>query len=127
MKNTILVVDDDASVCGSLRQLFSNAGLEALTASSAEDALLIVREKKIDVIFLDLNLPEMNGIDLCRAIKKQNPVACCFAMTGHRSVFELVDCREAGFEDYFTKPTRFTQLLKAAEHAFERLERWKSL
>jgi DNA-binding response OmpR family regulator len=76
-------------------------------------------------MFLDLNLPGMNGMDLCRRIKKDKPMAIVFAVTGYASLFELVDCREAGFDDYFKKPVDMKSLVKAANDAFERIDRWK--
>ena len=77
------------------------------------------------VLFLDLNLPAMNGIELCREVHKDWPWIIAIAVTGYASLFELVNCREAGFEDYFIKPVEMKELLAAAEHAFKKLERWK--
>jgi CheY-like chemotaxis protein len=77
-------------------------------------------------MFLDLNLPNMNGIELCRQIKHDKPMAIVYALTGYASMFELADCREAGFDDYFTKPANMSALLKAAEDGFEKIKRWKS-
>jgi DNA-binding response OmpR family regulator len=67
----------------------------------------------------------MNGVDLCRAVHRDWPWSITIAVTGHASLFELVKCREAGFEDYFIKPVGSKELLKAAEHACNKLERWK--
>jgi CheY-like chemotaxis protein len=47
------------------------------------------------------------------------------AVTGYASYYELSDCRHAGFEDYFTKPVVLSDLIKVANDAFEKLERWK--
>ena len=46
-------------------------------------------------------------------------------MTGYATIFEAVECREAGFDDYYIKPISLKQLLKAAEDSLEKLERWK--
>jgi CheY-like chemotaxis protein len=77
------------------------------------------------VFFLDLNLPGMNGIDLCRLIRKDNPLTIAYAITGYANTFEVFDYREAGFEDYFTKPVELKKLIEAAERAFQKLGRWK--
>lgn len=92
---------------------------------NAEKALKIVKEASIHVMFLDLKMPGMNGVELCRKIKKDRPMAIIHAVTGFVSLFELSDCREAGFEDYFTKPVNLKQLYRAADIAFEKMERWK--
>ena len=97
-----------------------------VSADSAETALEILKKEHIQVMFLDLNLPEMNGVELCRRIKKDQPMSLVFAVTGYSSFFELVDCREAGFDDYFKKPVDIKILIKAATDAFEKMERWKN-
>jgi len=76
-------------------------------------------------MFLDLNMPGMNGVTLCERIRKDTPLAIIHAVTGYASLFELSDCREAGFDDYFYKPVKLSLLLKAAEDAFNKLDRWK--
>jgi CheY-like chemotaxis protein len=121
----ILVVDDEKLIRDLFEQAFSRAGYAVQTVESAEDALEVMKKTPISVLFLDLNLPGMNGIELCRQISKNWPMAISHAVTGYASLFEIHDCREAGFEDYFTKPVNLSDLLAAAEHAFKKLERWK--
>ena len=106
-------------------QAFSRAGYTVRSAEGAEEALEILKGEKIQVMFLDLNMPGMNGIDLCKVIRKDFPLAIIHAVTGYFSLFELADCREAGFDDYFTKPADLKMLLSAAQDAFEKLDRWK--
>ena len=121
----ILVVDDEKQIRDMYSQAFTRAGYEVKTAESAEDALEIFKKEQFWVLFLDLNLPGMNGVDLCREIRKQYPMSIAYAVTGYASLFELSDCRDAGFEDYFTKPASLSDLLEAAEHAFKKLARWR--
>ena len=85
----------------------------------------MIEKEPVFVYFLDLNLPGMNGIELCRAIKKRIPMAILYAITGYASLFELSECREAGFEDYFKKPCNLKTLAAASDSAFEKLARWK--
>ena len=121
----ILVVDDEQQIRDMYSQAFSRAGYMVKTAKSAEEAIEILENERYWVMFLDLDLPEMNGVDLCRQICRDNPMAICYAVTGYASLFELNDCREAGFEDYFTKPAGLSDLLDTAAHAFTKIERWK--
>lgn len=121
----ILVVDDEKAIINLFKQAFARAGVTVVPAESGEAALKVLEQEEIFVMFLDLNLPGMNGIELCRRIKKDKPMAIVFAVTGYASLFELVDCREAGFEDYFKKPADIKILIKVATEAFERLDRWK--
>ena len=121
----ILVVDDEQMIREMFAEVLGRAGYAVQTAESAEEALEIMRKTPYWVLFLDLNLPGMNGVDLCRQIRKDWPMTIAYAVTGYASLFDLSDCRDAGFEDYFTKPVALSLLLQAAEHAFKKLERWK--
>ena len=121
----ILVVDDEKAILNLLKQAFLRAGFVVVPAESAEEALTVLEQEELYVMFLDLNLPGMNGIELCRRIKNDKPMSIIFAVTGYASLFELVGCREAGFEDYFKKPADIKTLVKVANDAFEKIERWK--
>jgi len=121
----ILVVDDEEPIRDLFERAFTRVGYSVRTAESAEEALEIVQDTPYWVLFLDLNLPGMNGVDLCQRIRQEYPMAIPIAVTGYASLFELTDCRSAGFEDYFTKPVNLAELLDAAEQAFRKLERWK--
>ena len=125
MENKILVVDDEKAICDMLERAFTKAGYTVRCAGSGEEAVGVLKQENIQVMFLDLKLPEMSGVDLCRQIRKDKPIAIIYAITGYTSLFELADCREVGFDDYFTKPVELKVLLKAAEDAFEKLDRWK--
>ena len=121
----ILVVDDELAILTALEKVFSRAGYRAYLAETAEEALGILEKENINVMFLDLNLPGMNGVELCRKIRKDRPIAVIHAVTGYASLFELSDCREVGYDDYFTKPANMEMLLTAAHNAFEKVDRWK--
>ena len=125
MGKHILLVDDEVAVLKMMTRAFTRAGYEVETAESAEKAMELIKTYKYMVFFLDLNLPGMNGIDLCRRIRKDNPLTILYAVTGFATTFEVFDCRQAGFEDYFTKPVELKKLLEAAEQAFQKLARWK--
>jgi len=122
----ILIVDDEEAITKLITLVFSREGYEVKTAENGDQALKIIQKENIHVIITDLNMPEMNGIKLCRAIRKTVPMAMIFAMTGYASLFELAECREAGFDDYFVKPVNIKTLVKTAENAFEKLNRWKT-
>jgi DNA-binding response OmpR family regulator len=120
----ILVVDDEVLITDMLKTALGSAGYTALTAGSAEEALEILKRESIMVMFLDLNLPGMNGLDLCKRIRKKNTIGVIFAMTGYSNFYGLLDCRTVGFDDFFVKPFKLDVLLKSVQEAFERLDRW---
>ena len=125
MKRKILVVDDEASVRDLLNDAFRDAGYDVFLAEGAEHALEILNKEDIKVIFLDLKLFGMNGIELCRQIKKDSPTSIIHAITGWAALYDIDECREAGFDDFFTKPVQIEMLIKALEDAFEKLDRWR--
>ena len=120
----ILVVDDEEAIRDILKQAFTNAGYEVLTAESAEKAREILRNESIMVMFLDLNLPGMNGVKLCEMIRKENWIGVVYALTGYTDLFGLMECRRAGFDDFFAKPVSIGVLIEAAQEAFKKIERW---
>ena len=122
----VLILDDEEMIRVLLRKLLKRSGFEIVEASSAEEALEILKNDFIQIMFFDLMLPDMNGIDLCKEVKKKHPIAIIHAMTGYTSVFELATIREAGFEDYFIKPIKLDTILKAAENAAEKIARWRT-
>jgi DNA-binding response OmpR family regulator len=86
--------------------------------------LEILKQDSIMLMFLDLNLPGMSGIDFCKQIRKENWIGVVNAITGYTDLYGLLECRRAGFDDFFEKPVNLEILLKAAKQAFEKMERW---
>jgi DNA-binding NtrC family response regulator len=126
LEHRILIVDDDESIRNAFSKILTRHDYRVRTAGTAEEALVLMNEEPAWVLFMDLNLPGMDGVELCRRVRSHWPMAVAYAVTGYASLFELTGCRSAGFEDYFTKPVLIEDLLTAAERAFEKLERWKS-
>jgi CheY-like chemotaxis protein len=120
-----MIVDDEVSIRDLFLTAFSDVGYSVYLAENGEQALRILKQQEIDLIFLDLKLFGMNGIELCRQIKKGKPTSIIYAITGWTGLFEVEECREAGFDDYFTKPFQLDVLFRAVEDAFEKLDRWK--
>ena len=112
----ILVVDDEESLRKVYKKVFDHAGYNVRLAKSGAEALEHLKDDDIQVIYLDLKLPDMSGVELCRRVRKCRPAAVIYAVSG----LILEDYREAGFNDYFTKPISIKTLLRSAENAFER-------
>lgn len=121
----ILIVDDEVSILALLEEAFNLSGYAARTARNAEDALKVLEDETIKVMFLDIRLPGMSGIDLCGKIRERDQISIIHAFTGYSTYYGLLECRSAGFDDFFVKPVEIDVLLKAAADAFEKLTRWK--
>ena len=121
---TILVVDDEESIRAILDDILTKAGYNSRLVESAEEALDILKTETFPVMFLDIQLPRMSGIELCKKIRQKNPVSLIYAMTGYATVFDVFEFRKAGFDDCFMKPFVMERILRATEEAFERVRRW---
>lgn len=118
----VLLVDNEYSILKMLKEIFRYDNYSVFTAKNAEEALNILKDENIRVMFLDIVLPGMSGIDLCKKIRGNNHVCIINAFTG--AFYSLFECRAAGFDDFFIKPTGITLLLRATYEAFEKIERW---
>jgi DNA-binding response OmpR family regulator len=120
VKGKILVVDDEASIRELFSDVFTEAEYEVFAAEGGKEALKILQLEDADVIFLDLKLFGMNGIELCSQIRKTKPLSLIYAITGWGPLFEKEECREAGFNDYFEKPLDMDMLLSLVAGALPR-------
>jgi two-component system phosphate regulon response regulator PhoB len=108
----VLVVDDDADIREVVAAMLEAVGLSVTQVGSAEDALDLVRASGFDLMVLDWNLPRMNGLDLCRAIRKEPQVALVpvLFLTANASSQDMVDAFACGADDYVVKPFRAPEL-----------------
>ena len=121
-----MVVDDEENIQILLEEIFSEFDYSVISASSGEEALeKLKKESDIFVFFLDLQMPGIDGVQLCQRIRGNSPLCCIYALTAFSSLFDLATCREAGFDDYFCKPIEKELLIQAADQAFQKIERWK--
>lgn len=118
----LLVVDDEGAVLDVAETILTGAGYSVTCVESAEDALEALEKVSFSVFFLDLFLPGMNGVDLCRIIRGRFPNAFIYAITAHALRYDIADCRGTGFDDVFHKPVEGAILLEAASNAFAALD-----
>ena len=124
IEEKILLVDDDPGILSLFSYTLKSTGYSVYAAASGAEALEILQHNNIQVMFLDLNMPGMNGVELCRRIRQERPISIIYAVTGYTSLFELSNCREIGFDDYFPKPVPTEIIKEAARDAFKKLDRW---
>ena len=127
MDKKVLVVDDEDMIRNLMEETLTEVGFSVYTASTGEEALKLLVKENIEIIFLDLMLPGMDGINLCKLLKKNKPTSCIHAITGYKSTFDLITCLEAGFDDYFPKPFDLAIITKAAQDAADKIDRWKKI
>ena len=111
IKNTnILIVDDDLSIRNTMQEYINNAGFASQTASTAEEALELIRINKYAVVITDIRLPGMGGLELTKVIKKDN--GCdVIVVTGYSDDYSYEEAINIGASDFVIKPVRLEELL----------------
>lgn len=106
----ILVVEDDAQLRRTLRTILAAQGFDAWVAQKAGEALDLIRSEKFDVVILDINLPDMTGFEVCRAIRAGFD-ALIIVLTVRDCEEDKLAAFSAGADDYVTKPFKAGELL----------------
>ena len=121
-ETAILVVEDDPRTAGLLSESLKQQGYKVTVTESPHDALELVEQIRFDLIFLDVNLPAMNGLELYLAIKKITPTAAAIMITGMEAEFEQI-AREAVRRNAYTfvrKPLEIDHVLGLLERITSR-------
>ncbi len=123
----ILVVDDDPGTCTTLKNILIKKGYKVGIAHTGEEAIATAKKKTFDIIFIDMKLPTLNGLETYLAIKKTNPEAVAVLMTAYRQeMAELVE--EALTNNAYTclyKPLDLAALLSLTSEILERKQKEK--
>ena len=104
MANRLLIVEDEETLCESLGRVFLREGYEVETAMSAESAIKILETASYDLIITDIILPGINGIELLKKCREQNPEQIVIIITAFASLETAVEALRAGAYDYVIKP-----------------------
>jgi signal transduction histidine kinase len=116
----VLVVDDDPGARLALCELLGGAGFSVTTADGGASALRLASEQTPDVILTDLQMPDMSGIELCRALQARDAELPVIILTGFQDMSSAVDGLRAGAVDYLTKPLQLEAVLLSVQRALER-------
>ena len=99
----VLVVDDDADIQRIVKDNLELDGFAVFVASTGKDALSVLDRNEPDLVILDIMLPDMDGVQICRFIRKQSHVPVIM-LTAKDAVSDKVLCLESGADDYVVKP-----------------------
>jgi DNA-binding NtrC family response regulator len=116
----ILTIDDERTLRESCKMFLESEGYRVETASRGSEALDILRRRPFDIVLIDLNMSEVNGMQLLAACLERNPEAVAIIMTGNASVQSSIAALRAGAWDYLPKPfsaTHLQILIGRAAHA----------
>ena len=115
----ILVLDDERSLCELLKVVFQKEGYEVLTTPSAKKAIEIAQGDDIDVVVSDIKLPEMNGLEVLKRLRKIKPELPVLMITAYGTIKEAVEALKMGAYDYIIKPFDVEELKVIVAKALE--------
>ena len=115
----IMVVDDDPQIRRVLRTALVAQGYEVVDARNGEEALEMLRDEKLDLVILDVNMPGMSGQETCRLMRSSSDIVIIM-LTVRDAESDKVEALDAGADDYMTKPFSSPELLARIRAAFRR-------
>jgi DNA-binding NtrC family response regulator len=116
----VLVVDDEEAIRSFLAEALTHWGYQVASAASGEEALEVIKDQLFDAALLDIRMPEMDGIELLRQVKRYDPSIEVIIMTGYPTVTTAVEALKEGAYDYLTKPLILDEIRHLMSHVMER-------
>ncbi|MHB0999079.1 MAG: response regulator [Armatimonadota bacterium] len=119
MSKIIMLIDDDESLLASLSAGLGDEGYSVISVNDGNDAVEVFTREQPDLVVLDLMLPGMDGISVCRSIRRSSPVPVIM-LTAKKDDIDKIIGLEVGADDYVTKPFNFRELLARIKSALRR-------
>ncbi len=116
----ILIVDDEPLVARTLAEILQSGGFSVDTVGSAHDAITRVQQRFYNLVLLDLNLPDMHGLDLVEHLKQHSPTSEVVIITGYATLKSALEALERGVMAYVEKPVRPNQLVSTVNGVLEK-------
>ena len=110
MERKILIVEDEKKIADTLKFGLDEIGFEVEVAYDGNLGYHLFRAQDFDLVILDINLPGMNGYDLCKAIRSQNQLIPVLMLTSMSALNDNIEGYESGADDYMVKPFEFKEL-----------------
>jgi two-component system nitrogen regulation response regulator NtrX len=120
MRGRVLVIDDDAAIRDSLRMILEYEGFECVLAPTGQDGLAAVERDAPDLVFLDIKMPGMDGLEVLDRIRGVNDILPVVMISGHGTVSTAVDATKRGAFDFIEKPLESERILVTLRNALDR-------
>ncbi|MBI4083520.1 MAG: response regulator [Candidatus Lambdaproteobacteria bacterium] len=121
----LLIVDDEVKLLKALALHFELDGFEVTTTPDPFEALRLMQEGLYSLVITDIRMPAMSGVDLLKELRRINPLANIFIITGYSNMSYVVECLASGACDYFAKPlSDLDAFIRSVGDAKRRIERW---
>ena len=118
----ILVIDDEVTVCRSCQKILNEDGYDVSIALNGHEGLERARKEDFDLVIVDLKMPDMDGMEVVEAIRKERPDIPVIIMTGYSTVPSAVEGMKLGAADYIPKPFTPDEMSAAVSRALQRRE-----
>ncbi len=122
MATSVLLVDDEATFVQTLAKRLTLRRFDVHTATRAEKAFATLQSHSIDVVVLDVRMPDLDGIEATRTIKASHPLVEVILLTGHASMEASLEGMKMGAFDYLLKPLNIDELVYKIEDAHRKKE-----
>jgi two-component system response regulator AtoC len=119
MRGNILIIDDEETLCYFLKESLEEKGYRAVTAHTVREGLGVLMRQQIDLVLLDLKLPDGDGLSVLYEIRKSDTELPVIVLTGHAAVESAVQAMKLGAYDYLEKPINLAELGLSADKALE--------
>ena len=116
----VLIVDDETRLVDAFTVHLTEEGMKIFTSSSAREALSVLKKENIDVVVLDIRLPDTDGVELLLKLKQMEPTTEVIMLTGFASVATAIRSMKLGAYDYLTKPCKMSELSSVISRAYEK-------
>jgi len=123
VKKNVLVIEDDPDIGRLIESSLESGNYIITVTDSGADGLVMLQSINYDLLILDLNLPGIDGIEICRKVRKFNDTLPIFIVSGRDTEIDRVIGRELGADEYITKPFSARELKARVNAFFRRLER----
>ena len=120
--SSLLLVEDDPDIAGPLSRALAREGYGVRVADDGPTAVTLASQQRFDLVLLDLGLPGMDGIDVCRRIRASSPTLPILMLTARADEIDVVVGLDAGADDYVAKPFRLAELLARIRSVLRRSE-----
>src|SRR3954452_15010654 len=114
---TLLVVDDEPSILIAFQRAYRNSPLQVVTAQSAQEALALAEQQNPDVAVLDVQMPDLSGLDLFRQLRRRDARTPVIFITGKATTDTAIEAMKLGAFDYLFKPLELAQLREVIDRA----------
>jgi putative two-component system response regulator len=116
----VLIVDDDAAIRGVVAKVLTSCGCSCRMAGSGEEALQLLQRDAADVVFIDVNMPAMSGLELAGRLSRDYPETALVMLTGMTEFGTAVAAIQSGAADFVAKPFKTADLVQAHDRAVDR-------